>query len=144
MEAISAVLEYSAPEPMETVTFMAQKLRYHTDSSDLSIDLEAGRADIGVIDARSREAYAAGHIPGAVSLPHREMNEETTSSLDRGRIYVVYCDGIGCNASTKGALRLAQLGFRVKELLGGLDWWRRDGHPVASGVSAGTMAEAAV
>ena len=40
-----------------------------------------------------------------------------------------YCDGIGCNASTKGALNLTRLGFRVKELLGGLDWWKRDGYP---------------
>jgi rhodanese-related sulfurtransferase len=41
---------------------------------------------------------------------------------------VTYCDGIGCNASTKGALNMAKLGFRVKELIGGLDWWKRDGH----------------
>ena len=42
-------------------------------------------------------------------------------------LYVTYCDGIGCNASTKGALNMAKLGFRVKELMGGLDWWKRDG-----------------
>jgi len=55
------------------------------------------------------------------------MSTETTAQLDRSKVYVVYCDGIGCNASTKGAYKLAGLGFRVKELL---DWWRRDGHPV--------------
>jgi len=42
---------------------------------------------------------------------------------------VTYCDGIGCNASTKGALNMARLGFKVRELIGGLDWWKRDGHP---------------
>jgi rhodanese-related sulfurtransferase len=111
---------------------MQHKLRFHTDSWDLSVDLKSGRSEIVVIDARSRDAYAVGHILGSISFPHREMNVESTAKLDRGKVYVVYCDGIGCNASTKGAYKLAQLGFRAKELLGGLDWWRRDGHPVAS------------
>jgi rhodanese-related sulfurtransferase len=127
---ISAVLEYGAPEPGETATMMEDKLRFHTDSWDLSVDLRAGLPDIVVIDARSRDAYAAGHIPGAVSFPHREMSPETTAQFDRSKVYVVYCDGIGCNASTKGAHKLAGLGFRANELLGGIDWWRRDGHPV--------------
>lgn len=70
---------------------------------------------------------AAEHIPGAINIPHRSLSEETTAHLDKEASYVTYCDGIGCNASTKGALRMAQLGFSVRELLGGLDWWRRDG-----------------
>jgi rhodanese-related sulfurtransferase len=140
----SAVLEFGVPDPAETAAAMADKLRFHTDSWDLSLDLKAGSDAIVVIDARSREAYAAGHIPGAISLPHREMTIEATARLDAAKVYVIYCDGIGCNASTKGAYQLARLGFRAKELLGGLDWWRRDGHPVATSVEAGSMyAEAA-
>jgi rhodanese-related sulfurtransferase len=91
-----------------------------------------------VIDARSAEAFAREHIPGAINLPHRTMSAETTATLERGALIVVYCDGIGCNASTKGALRMAQLGFRVKELIGGLDWWKRDGHPTGSNDVLGT------
>jgi rhodanese-related sulfurtransferase len=41
---------------------MEDKLRFHTDSWDLSVDLKAGLAAIVVIDARSRDAYIAGHI----------------------------------------------------------------------------------
>jgi rhodanese-related sulfurtransferase len=136
---ISAVLEYGVPAPGETAGMMGDKLRFHTDSWDLSVDLRAGFSDIVVIDARSRDAYAAGHIPGAVSLPHREMSAETTAQLDRSKVYVVYCDGIGCNASTKGAYKFAGLGFRVKELLGGIDWWRRDGHPVTVSREPGSL-----
>jgi rhodanese-related sulfurtransferase len=136
---ISAVLEYGAPEPGETAAMMVDKLRFHTDSWDLSVDLRAGHSDIVVIDARSRDAYVAGHIPGAVSFPHREMDTETTAQLDRSKVYVVYCDGIGCNASTKGAYKLAGLGFRVKELLGGIDWWRHDGHPVTVSHEPGSL-----
>ena len=56
------------------------------------------------------------------------MNAESTEKLRRDCLYVTYCDGIGCNASTKSALKLARLGFRVKEMIGGLDWWKRDGY----------------
>ena len=105
------------------------KLRYETDSWDLN---EAIQNDdrVVVIDARSPEAFAEGHIPGAVNFPHRTMNEDSTANLDRDALYVAYCDGIGCNASTKGALNMTRLGFRVKELMGGLDWWKRDGYPI--------------
>ena len=84
-------------------------------------------------------AYAEGHIPDAINLPHREISAGTTDSLDRSKVYVCYCDGIGCNASTKTALKLATLGFQVRELIGGLDWWKRDGYPVhhLSGALAG-------
>jgi rhodanese-related sulfurtransferase len=105
----------------------ADKLAYEIDSWDLNAARENGER-IVVVDARSRQAYDADHIPGAVSLPHRTMTEQTTAALDRASLYVTYCDGIGCNASTKGALNLAKLGFQVKELIGGLDWWKRDGY----------------
>ena len=98
--------------------------------------LNAG-ADVIVIDARKPEVYAREHIPGAINIPHATMSPETTRDLDPDKLYVTYCDGIGCNASTKGALNMARLGFRVKELLGGIAWWQRDGYAIE-----GTGAEA--
>lgn len=109
------------------ISFYEAKLRFETDSWDLFEALNES-ADVVVIDTRSPEAYEREHIPSAVNIPHRTMSEGTTSHLDKAATYVTYCDGIGCNASTKGALKMAQLGFSVKELLGGLDWWRRDGY----------------
>ena len=105
------------------------RLKYETDSWDLNAAIQNGDGVV-VIDARSPEAFAEGHIPGAVNLPHRNMNADSTAHLDREALYVTYCDGIGCNASTKGALNMARLGFRVKELMGGLDWWKRDNYPI--------------
>lgn len=113
----------------EQLRHYSDKLAYEIDAWDLNAALAAGES-IVVIDARSPQSYAAGHIPGAVNLPHRTMTPDTTAGLDRGALVVTYCDGIGCNASTKGALNMARLGFRVKELIGGLDWWKRDGYPV--------------
>ncbi len=119
---------------MDQIEFYEHKLTFETDSWDLHILLEQGK--VTVIDARSRDAFEREHIPGAVHLSHREMSSKTTEILSRKQLLVTYCDGIGCNASTKGALNLARLGFTVKELLGGLDWWKRDGYPT-EGTGAG-------
>jgi rhodanese-related sulfurtransferase len=103
------------------------KLLFEMDPSDLFAALEA-KEDVVVIDARKDFAFEKEHIPGAINLPHRNMNEETTANFDRSATYVTYCDGIGCNASTKGALNMARLGFKVKELMGGIEWWKFDGY----------------
>lgn len=112
---------------MDQIDFYKAKLKFETDSWDVSEALSNGE-NIVVVDARSAEAYEQEHIPTAINIPHRTMSLETTAHLDNSKTYVTYCDGIGCNASTKGALKMAELGFTVKELLGGLDWWRRDGY----------------
>jgi rhodanese-related sulfurtransferase len=112
----------------EQQLFYEQKLRFEVDSWDLNDALSKGEKVV-VIDARSAEAYNNEHIPGAINIPHRTMTIESTSHLDKSILYVSYCDGIGCNASTKGALNMFKLGFQVKELMGGLDWWKRDGYP---------------
>jgi rhodanese-related sulfurtransferase len=112
---------------MDQTSFYEAKLNYEIDSWDLSEAMKNGK-DVVVVDARSTEAFDSEHIPGAISFPHRTMSPETTARLDKAKLYVTYCDGIGCNASTKGALKLSALGFNVKELIGGLDWWHRDGY----------------
>ena len=113
----------------EQLRHYADKLAYEIDSWDLKVALDAGETVV-IIDARSPEAYQREHIPDAMNLPHRLMAEETTAGINRNALVVTYCDGIGCNASTKGAISMLKLGFRVKELMGGLEWWKRDGHPI--------------
>ena len=122
-------------DAQQQLAHYANKLAYEIDSWDLSVALEAGE-NVVVIDARSADAFAREHIPGAINVPHRTMRAETVAALDRDALVVTYCDGIGCNASTKGALNMTRLGFRVKELMGGLDWWKRDGHPTSQGEAA--------
>ncbi len=112
----------------DPVAHYAAKLAYEMDSWDLHEALSKGE-EIIVVDARSVEAYQREHLPAAISFPHRTISPESTEGMDKQPIHLVYCDGIGCNASTKGALKLAQLGFNVRELIGGLDWWKRDGYP---------------
>ena len=108
-------------------TFYEQKLAFEVDSWDLFESLKNGEKVIA-LDSRSKESFEGEHIPGAINIPHRTMSLESTAHLEKDFLYICYCDGIGCNASTKGALNMLKLGFRVKELIGGLDWWKRDGY----------------
>ncbi|TVK94408.1 rhodanese [Shewanella algae] len=123
----------------EQIKHYEDKLQYEIDSWDLYEPINEG-INVIVIDARSAEAFEIQHIPGSINIPHRTMDVSTTSHLDKSALYVSYCDGIGCNASTKGALNMARLGFNVKELLGGLDWWLRDGY-ATEGTSASSGKE---
>lgn len=111
----------------DQIMYYESKLRYEMDPSDLFAALQKEN-EIVVVDARQAFGYEREHIPTAINLPHREMTEESTRHLDKSKTYVCYCDGIGCNASTKGALKLAKLGFNVKELIGGIEWWKFDGY----------------
>src|SRR3990170_7356963 len=126
----SLVLETPAADPEDALRHFQARLSYETDPSDVWLDIQKGNQDIVVLDARSEKDYKENHIPGAVSMPHRTINESSAEQLSKDKVVIVYCWGPACNASTKAAVRLAQLGFRVKEMIGGLEYWRREGLPV--------------
>jgi len=109
------------------IEFYKNKLAYEMDPSDLYNAFENSEEYIAV-DTRRAFGFEKEHIPTAINLPHMEMTEESTTHLDKTKTYVCYCDGIGCNGSTKGALKMTKLGFKVKELMGGIEWWKFDGY----------------
>jgi rhodanese-related sulfurtransferase len=97
--------------------------------ADLYEDIVAGTPNLVVVDARYPEAYAREHLPTAINLPFRELDRASTANLPREALYVVYCWNAACHASAKTARRLEALGFKVKELHGGLETWRKQGYP---------------
>lgn len=134
MRLPSRVLDVPPAPASAAAAHFRERLAFATDPADVHADLAAGAAAFVLVDARSPEAFARGHVPGAVSFPYRTMSRETVSRLlPAGTPVVTYCDGVHCNASTKAAARLAELGYGVKEMLDGLDGWRRDGFPVEEG-----------
>ena len=105
------------------------RLEVETDADDVGSAIVDGTADFILLDARSPAAYAAAHLQGAVSLPHRGITAETLDELGDGPI-VVYCWGPGCNAATKAGLKISALGREVKEMIGGFEYYVREGYPV--------------
>ena len=131
----SHVLSTPPAPPQIAADHFARKLELETDAWDLHEDLKNKVPGIVVVDARRPDSFAAAHLPGAINLHHAKITAETTAKWSKDTTYVVYCAGIHCNASTKGAAKLADLGFKVKELLDGLDGWKKEGFPVETGTS---------
>ncbi|WP_290053383.1 rhodanese-like domain-containing protein [Amycolatopsis solani] len=128
---MTRTLTVPAPAPELAETYFGAELAFEVDPDDLARDLEAGRTDgYVIVETRAPEAFAQARIPGAVNLPYRDLTAESTKHLDRDVVYVCYCESTNCNAATKGALKLAQLGFRVKRLSGGISSWIAAGYPV--------------
>ena len=108
----------------------SNRLRFETDVSDVHAAIEAGTPGVVVVDSRSDEAWRQGHLPAAVHLPVREIAERAASLIPAGTAVVTYCWGPGCNGATRAALAFAELGYEVKEMIGGYEYWVREGFPV--------------
>lgn len=127
------VTQVRAAAPGVAERHFLSRLAFETDPSDVAAHRRDAPDDIVLVDTRSPEAYAAGHIPGAVSLPHATIDAAALASLPARALLVTYCWGPACNAAAKGAARIAELGRPVKEMIGGIDAWRAEGFPVEHG-----------
>ncbi|WP_375455909.1 rhodanese-like domain-containing protein [uncultured Methylobacterium sp.] len=137
----SAVAD-DAAAPMAARAHFAARLALETDCADVHAALAAGASDFVLLDVRGPEAYARGHVPGALNLPHRSITAETLSSWPDATLFVVYCAGPHCNGGDRAALRLAGLGRRVKLMIGGITGWADEGFAFATGPApGGTAAE---
>ena len=125
--SISPVLTAAPAQPDVAAAFFAMRLACQTDVSDVAAALASGRPGFVLLDTRSDTAWAQGRIPGARHLPTAAIGG---ADLDPDLVYVTYCWGPGCNGATRAALALARRGLRVKEMLGGLEYWVREGFPV--------------
>jgi rhodanese-related sulfurtransferase len=127
---ISRVLERKTSQSQDAMAHFQSKLENETDPSDIYFDLQNGVTDFLILDARSPEAFAKEHIPGAISMPHRKINEGATATWAKDELIVVYCYSPACNAAAKAAVKLISLGFTVKEMIGGIEYWKEEGYPV--------------
>ena len=114
-----------APE-LAAAHFQA-KLTHETDCWD--VHATEGLEDRGfvLLDVRSKEAFERGHLPGALNLPQATLTEERLAEYAMDTLFVVYCAGPHCNGSTRAALRIANLGRPVKEMIGGTTGWVDEG-----------------
>ncbi|WP_426626350.1 rhodanese-like domain-containing protein [Leifsonia sp. McL0607] len=111
------------------VAHFAGKLAFETDASDVHADQERD-ARFVLIDSRGDAAWAQGRIVGAVHMPTAEIVSRALDEVALETPIVTYCWGPGCNGSTRAALEFARLGYQVKEMIGGFEYWAREGYPV--------------
>lgn len=123
----SAVTETPAATPADAAAHFAGLLAVETDCWDVHAALSTGEADFVLVDVRGPQGFAAGHVDGAINIPHLELTEDNLASYSAETLFVVYCAGPHCNGADKAGLRLAMLGRSVKKMIGGVEGWRDEG-----------------
>lgn len=114
---------------MDRAAYYATKLAAETDASDAYASQQRGES-IVIVDVRSDEAWAQGRVAGAVHMHYSEIAARAPQEIAKDATVVVYCWSPGCNAGAKGAREFASLGYDVKEMIGGFEYWVREGYPV--------------
>ncbi|QTV80960.1 rhodanese-like domain-containing protein [Microbacterium sp. NIBRBAC000506063] len=114
---------------IERADYFAARLAYETDASDVYAAQKAGETHT-IVDVRSDEAWAQGRVAGAIHMHYSEIATRAAAEIPQDSPVVVYCWSPGCNAGVKGALEFAKLGYEVREMIGGFEYWAREGYPV--------------
>lgn len=95
--------------------------------------LERARlAEVTVLDVRPADEYRAGHVPGARSIPLREL-ERRLDEIPRDQQVVAYCRGPWCMLSVEAVKLLKRRGFEARLMKEGIPDWRAAGRPVETG-----------
>jgi rhodanese-related sulfurtransferase len=128
----SVVTQVPAADSASAVQRFESAFSFETDCWDVHEALKRG-ADFVLIDVRSPEAFAAGHVPGAINIPHAKILASRMASYVPGTVFVTYCAGPHCNGAERGALRLARLGLPVKIMIGGITGWTDEGFRLETG-----------
>ncbi|KIC57490.1 rhodanese-like domain-containing protein [Microbacterium hominis] len=119
----------------DALSYFTGKLAHETDASDVYAAQRDGETFV-LVDVRGADAWAQGHPVGAVHIPYREIAERAPTEIPLTTPVVVYCWSPGCNAGAKGAVEFARLGYSVKEMIGGYEYWVREGLPTENAQGA--------
>jgi rhodanese-related sulfurtransferase len=133
---ISAALSVPPAAPAEAVAFFAGRLTFQADVSDVRASLDSGQPGFVLVDSRGDAGWEQGHVPHALHLPTAHIPDRAVDLLDPAVPVITYCWGPGCDGATRAALAFARLGYRVKEMVGGIEYWIREGFAIetASGL----------
>lgn len=112
------------------LAFVDARLAYEIDVVAAAQAVAEGWAIL--VDTRRLESWNHGHIAGALHLPKQGLDARI-DDLPRDRTLIVYGWGPGCNGATTTARMLLAVGLDVQELLGGYEYWVRNGFDTESG-----------
>ena len=129
----TAVTETPPAPPQVAEAHFAASFAFETDCWDVHDALQKGAADFVLLDVRSASLFAAGHVPGAIHLPHGKIIASRMAAWPADMIFVAYCAGPHCNGAARAALRLARLGRPVKIMAGGVTGWLDEGFRLDTG-----------
>jgi rhodanese-related sulfurtransferase len=129
----NAVTEIPAAAPASALAHFQSQFAFETDCWDTHAAMATAEPGFVLVDTRTPDLYARGHVPGAINLPHRKIIASRMAAYPASTLFVVYCAGPHCNGAARGAVRLAELGYAVKLMAGGVTGWLDEGFALASG-----------
>jgi len=132
----SAVSRPTAASSAEALAHFESLMAFETDCWDVHHAISNGLQDFVLMDVRSKEAFDAGHVEGAISFPYSKINQESLQQFENDNLFVVYCAGPHCNATEKAAMRLAKLNRPVKKMIGGVCGWIDEGFTLVESCNA--------
>jgi rhodanese-related sulfurtransferase len=128
----NGVTDVPAAPAAQALAHFSALLSYETDCWDVHDAMSRPHPGFVLLDVRSPQLYAQGHLPGAVNLPHGRIVERNLAQHPPETLFVVYCAGPHCNGADKAAVRLARLGRPVKKMIGGMEGWKDEGFSLAT------------
>ena len=132
----NAVTAIPAAVSTDALAHFQQEFAYETDCWDVHDAMAKGEPGFVLLDVRGPDAYAKGHVPGALHLPHGKIIDSKMAAWPRDTLFVVYCAGPHCNGAARAAVRLAGLGRPVKLMAGGVTGWIDEGFELHEGAEA--------
>ena len=123
----SAVAAVAAAPSERAAAHFAELLAFETDCWDVHQALTEGPVDFVLVDVRGPMGFAAGHVEGAINIPHVDLTEARLAQYPADTLFVAYCAGPHCNGADRAGLRLANLGRPVKKMIGGVTGWIDEG-----------------
>jgi rhodanese-related sulfurtransferase len=111
------------------VDYFAAKLAYEMTPWTLKNMIEKTPEQIVLLDVRPVDMFMNAHIPTAINIPLVDLVNKL-KTLPKNKVIVTYCGNMVCGLAPKAALELAQKGFEVKQLVGGIELWQEKGFAV--------------
>ncbi len=124
---VNQVTQVAAASSELAVARFAASFEYETDCWDVHDALQQPEPGFVLLDVRSPEAFARGHIAGAINLLRGKMTASRLAAYPADTLFVTYCAGPHCNGATKAALVLARMQRPVKNMPGGITGWLDEG-----------------
>lgn len=119
----------------KAVQYFSEELNFKTNPHGTKHVVDGTIKNVTIVDVRTAEAFAEGHIPGAINIPYDKFNgfdgnETEFPSLRKDGFNYIYCYQLLCNLGQKAAKKFASTGYPVKEMVGGFQAWKEGGYPI--------------
>ncbi len=115
--------------PTQLKRYFEAKLAAELGPHNVKRLLDSGSRDFVTLDVRSAEGYQEGHVPGAIHIPFEELATRV-KELPKSKEIISYCWDVTCLLCTKASYILSSKGYKAREMIGGIDAWRKAGFPV--------------